>query len=48
MGYHAGAHSASEKAKTFAIGAIIAGLCALAAYAAYLCYLIWTFYVQQQ
>ena len=36
MGHHAGAHSAAEKARKWAIGAIIAGVFVLAGFAAYL------------
>ena len=36
MGHHAGAHSASEKARKWAIGAIVAGICILVGSAVYL------------
>jgi hypothetical protein len=48
MGHHAGAHSAAEKAKKWAIGAIVAGVCVLAVYAANLAVAVWALHVQQQ
>ena len=36
MGHQAGAHSAAEKARKWAIGAIVAGAFVLAGFAAYL------------
>ena len=36
MGHHAGAHSAAEKARKWAIGAIVAGFCVLDGIGAYL------------
>ena len=37
MGHHAGAHSAAEKARKWAVGAIGAGVCALIGLIAYSC-----------
>ena len=37
MGHQDGAHSAAEKARKWAIGAIVAGICILTLFAAYLC-----------
>ena len=37
MGHQDGAHSAADKARKWAIGAIVAGICILTVFAAYLC-----------
>ena len=41
MGHHAGAHSAAEKARKWAIGAIAAGVCVLTGLIACSCIIVY-------